>query len=252
MISAGNQGNVRGRFADRAQAGVRLDSQRPMSLGKRLWFGFSWLALGAFLAGLNRLKVTGVEHVPPGGGVLLAANHLSIFDTLLIPWVNIAKVRLEVVWAPAKAELFDIPVINHIIASWGAFPVQRGGRDVRAMRRLVELMRCEKVMLFPEGTRSVDGWLGRGNRVVGKLIYLARPIVIPTAILGTDRLLAKGRLLPRLFSKLEVRFGPPLDLESYYAAKDTKATAEALMTAVMRSIARLRGEEAMWLKRFPA
>jgi 1-acyl-sn-glycerol-3-phosphate acyltransferase len=166
--------------------------------------------------------------------------------------VNIANVRLEVVWAPAKAELFDIPVINHIIASWGAFPVQRGGRDVQAMRRLVELMRREKVMLFPEGTRSPDGCLGRGNRVVGKLIYLARPTVIPTAVLGTDRLLGKGRILPRLFSKLEVRFGPPLDLEYYYTAEDTKATAEALMSFVMRSIARLRGEEALWLKRFPA
>jgi 1-acyl-sn-glycerol-3-phosphate acyltransferase len=227
-------------------------SEPPMPLGKRAWFGFSWLALGAFLAGLNRLKVIGAEHVPPGGGVLLAANHLSIFDTLLIPWVNIAKVRLEVVWAPAKAELFDIPIVNHIIASWGAFPVQRGGRDVRAMRRLVELMRREKVMLFPEGTRSADGWLGRGNRAVGKLIYLARPTVIPTAILGTDRLLAKGRIMPRLFSELEVRFGPPLDLERYYAAEDTKATAQAIIAFVMRSIARLRGEEAMWLKRFPA
>jgi 1-acyl-sn-glycerol-3-phosphate acyltransferase len=223
-----------------------------MSLGKRLWFGLSWLALGVFLAGVNRLKIMGAEHVPAGGGVLLAANHLSIFDTLLIPWVNIAKVRLEVVWAPAKAELFDIPIINHIITSWGAFPVQRGGRDLRAMRQLVELMQREKVMLFPEGTRSADGWLGRGNRVVGKLIYLARPTVIPTAILGTDRLLAKGRLMPRLFSQLEVRFGPPLDLARYYAADDTKATAEAIMFCVMRSIARLRGEEARWLKRFPA
>jgi hypothetical protein len=55
-----------------------------------------------------------------------------------------------------------------------------------------------------------------------------------------------------LFSKLEVRFGPPLDLECYYAAEDTKATAEALMSRVMYSIARLRGEEAMWLKKFPA
>jgi 1-acyl-sn-glycerol-3-phosphate acyltransferase len=252
MMLAGDQGKARGYFSDGAQPKACPGSQQSMSLGKRVWFGFSWLALGAFLAGLNRLEVTGAEHVPPGGGVLLAANHLSLVDTLLIPWVNIAKVRLEVVWAPAKAELFDIPVINHIITSWGAFPVQRGGRDVRAMRRLVELMRREKVMLFPEGTRSVDGWLGRGNRVVGKLIYLARPTVIPTAILGTDRLLAKGRLLPRLFSKLEVRFGPPLDLECYYAAEDTKATAEALMSRVMYSIARLRGEEAMWLKRFPA
>jgi 1-acyl-sn-glycerol-3-phosphate acyltransferase len=159
---------------------------------------------------------------------------------------------LEVVWAPAKAELFNIPVLNHVITSWGAFPVQRGGRDVGAMRRLIELMRHEKVMLFPEGTRSIDGRLGQGNRVVGKLIYLAQPLVIPTAILGTDRLLPKGRLLPRIFSKLEVRFGPPLDLESYYSAEDTKATAEGLMACVMRGIARLRGEEAMWLKRFPA
>jgi hypothetical protein len=88
--------------------------------------------------------------------------------------------------------------------------------------------------------------------MVGKLIYLARPIVIPTAILGTDRLLAKGRMMPRLFSKLEVRFGPPLDLARYYADADSKATAEAIISLVMRSIARLRGEEGMWLKRFPA
>jgi 1-acyl-sn-glycerol-3-phosphate acyltransferase len=252
MIPAGDRGNSHRCFYNGAQPEAGPGSQQPMSLGQGVWFGFSWLILGVFLAGLNRLKVTGAEYVPPGGGVLLAANHLSLIDTLLIPWVNITNVRLEVVWAPAKAELFDIPVINHIIASWGAFPVQRGGRDVQAMRRLVELMRREKVMLFPEGTRSPDGWLGRGNRVVGKLIYLARPTVIPTAVLGTDQLLAKGRLLPRLFSKLEVRFGPPLDLERYYAAEDTKATAEALMSFVMRSIARLRGEEALWLKRFPA
>jgi 1-acyl-sn-glycerol-3-phosphate acyltransferase len=252
MMAGRDHEHARGFRRDRAQPGAVVSSQQPMSLGKRAWFGFSWLTLGAFLAGLNRLEITGAEHVPPGGGVLLAANHLSIFDTLVIPWVNIAKVRLEVVWAPAKAELFAIPVINHIIASWGAFPVRRGGRDVHAMRRLVELMRREKVMLFPEGTRSADGWLGRGNRVVGKLIYLARPTVIPTAILGTDRLLAKGRLIPRVFSKLEVRFGPPLDLERYYAAEDSKATAEAIMFVVMRSIARLRDEEAMWLKRFPA
>jgi 1-acyl-sn-glycerol-3-phosphate acyltransferase len=252
MIPAEGRGHWCSIFSSDAPSEALLGSAPSMSLRKRAWFRFSWLALGAFLAGLNRLQVTGAEHVPPGGGVLLAANHVSIFDTLLIPWVNIAKVRLEVVWAPAKAELFDIPVINHIIASWGAFPVQRGGRDVRAMRRLIELMRREKVMLFPEGTRSADGWLGQGNRTVGKLIYLARPIVIPTAILGTDRLLAKGRIMPRLFSPLEVRFGAPLDLEHYYAAADTKATAEAIIYCVMRSIARLRGEEAMWVKRFPA
>jgi 1-acyl-sn-glycerol-3-phosphate acyltransferase len=217
-----------------------------------VWFRFSWLALGLFLTGLNRLKVTGTEHIPPGGGVLFAANHLSIFDTLLIPWVNIAKVRMEVVWAPAKVELFDMPLISRIIASWGAFPVARSGRDFRVMRRLINLMRHEKVMLFPEGTRSPDGWMGRGNRAVGKLIYLARPSVIPTAILGTDQLLAKGRVVPHLFSRIEVRFGPALDLKRYYHADDTKATAEAIIRMVMQNIARLRGEEDRWLAKFPA
>jgi 1-acyl-sn-glycerol-3-phosphate acyltransferase len=251
MRPVGNQRVGSHLYAGMAPPKVWDGLQQPMSLGQRAWFGFSWVALGVFLAGLNRLKIMGAEHVPPGGGVLLAANHLSIIDTLLIPWANMAKVRSEVVWAPAKAELFAIPLIKHILTSWGAFPVQRGGSDVRAMRRLVDLMRREKVMLFPEGTRSLDGRLGRGNRAVGKLIYLARPMVIPTAILGTDRLLAKGCTLPRLFSKLEVRFGAPLELEGYYAAEDTKATAEAITIDVMRSIARLLGEEAMWLKRFP-
>jgi 1-acyl-sn-glycerol-3-phosphate acyltransferase len=223
-----------------------------MSLGKCAWFRFSWLVLGAFLARLNRLKIRGAEHVPAGGGVLFVANHRSIFDTLLIPWVNIKTVQLEIVWAPAKAELFSIPVIKHVIASWGAFPVQRGGRDVGAMRHLVELMQHEKVMLFPEGTRSADGSLGQGNRMVGKLIYLAQPTVIPVAILGTERLLPKGRIMPRLFSSLEVRFGPRLDLEPYYASADSKATAEAITSLVMRNIACLLGEEAMWLRGFPA
>jgi 1-acyl-sn-glycerol-3-phosphate acyltransferase len=208
--------------------------------------------LAVFFKGLNHLKISGSEHVPSGGGVLLAANHLSIFDTLLIPWVNIATVRLEVVWAPAKVELFDIPLINRIIKSWGAFPVHRGGGDLRAMRRLLDLMQREKVMLFPEGTRSADGRLGAANRIVGKLIYLARPVVIPTALVGTERLLAKGRMVPHLFSDLEVRFGPPLDLQRYYQAEDTKATAQAIAHTVMRSIARLRGEEETWLARFPA
>ena len=97
MMPTGNQGNAPGHVSATTRPEGWPGSWQLMSLRKRVWFGFSWLALGAFLAGLNRLKVTGAEHVPPGGGVLLAANHLSIFDTLLIPWVNIAKVRLEVV-----------------------------------------------------------------------------------------------------------------------------------------------------------
>src|SRR5688572_9412205 len=105
-----------------AQHSDGRSQQQPMSWMQRAWFGFSWATLGFLLAGCNRLRITGAEHVPAGGGVLLAANHRSIVDTLLIPWANLTKVKLEVVWAPAKAELFAIPLLNRLITSWGAFP----------------------------------------------------------------------------------------------------------------------------------
>jgi 1-acyl-sn-glycerol-3-phosphate acyltransferase len=201
------------------------------------WLGVLWLIIGFFFTVLNRLKISGGEHVPAGGGIVLVSNHISLFDTLLIPWANITKVKLEIVWAPAKAELFRIPLVSQFIRSGGAFPVRRGAQDFPAMRRIIDLMRHEKVMLFPEGSRSRDGILGKGNRMVGKLLYHARPLVIPTAVVGTEKLLPKGKIVPRLFSHLEVRFGPPVTLDHYYAMEDTKETAQAITDAVMEAIA---------------
>ncbi len=215
----------------------RLATQQSMSWMQKVWYGFCWLVLGLFFTLLNRLKISGWESIPPGGGVVLASNHVSLFDTLLIPWVNVTKVKFELVRAPAKAELFRVPFFSHLLRFSGAFPVRRGSQDFRAMHRIVELMRSEKVMLFPEGTRSRDGRLGKGNRMVGKLLYQARPVVIPTAILGTESLLPKGKILPRLFTPLEVRFGPPVPLEHYYTMEDTKETAQAITDAVMEAIA---------------
>src|SRR6266511_6191355 len=105
MMPAQGHRHQRGIRHATQQTAALSSVQEPMALGKRAWFRFAWLMLGFFFTGLNRLKITGAEHVPRRGGVLFAANHLSIFDTLIIPWVNIAQVRLEVVWAPAKAEL---------------------------------------------------------------------------------------------------------------------------------------------------
>jgi 1-acyl-sn-glycerol-3-phosphate acyltransferase len=107
------------------------------------------------------------------------------------------------------------------------------------MRRMMAHMRTEKMMLFPEGTRSPDGRLQPGKRTVGKLIYAAQPVVVPVAILGTER------ILPHVWSLLQervpvtVRYGKPLDLQPYYALPDTKETAVAIVQEVMGAIASL-------------
>ncbi|GIX46657.1 MAG: hypothetical protein KatS3mg131_0868 [Candidatus Tectimicrobiota bacterium] len=105
------------------------------------------------------------------------------------------------------------------------------------MRRIVTHMQTEKVMLFPEGTRSRDGRLQRGNRTVGKLLYLARPIVIPTLVQGTETIASS---LLRRRPVVRVRFGAPLDLTPLFAQPDTKETAQAIVDRVMQAIAALQ------------
>jgi 1-acyl-sn-glycerol-3-phosphate acyltransferase len=185
------------------------------------------------------MRTEGTEHIPLQGGVLLASNHISLIDPVLISYTVMARQRMQIVWAPAKVELFSVPLLGTLLASLGAFPVRRGQGDVRAMRRMIRHMRTEKLLLFPEGTRSRDGRLRHANRTVGKLLHEARPVVIPTAVWGTDRVLPSGGYVPRWHAPIGVRYGKPLDLQRYYALPGTRETAAAIVQELMQAIAAL-------------
>ena len=107
------------------------------------------------------------------------------------------------------------------------------------MRRMIAHMRTDKMMVFPEGTRSRDGHLQDGKRTVGKLIYAARPVVIPVAIVGTERILPHLKSLFHGRAPVSVHYGKPVDLQHYYALPDTKETAVAIVQEVMSAIASL-------------
>ncbi|MFQ6111767.1 MAG: 1-acyl-sn-glycerol-3-phosphate acyltransferase, partial [Nitrospinota bacterium] len=74
--------------------------------------------------------------------------------------------------------------------------------------------------------------------------WKARPLVIPTAVLGTNEILPKGSLLPRLFKRAEVRFGEPLELEDCYSMEGGRETSLLITRRVMEAIAALMGERA--------
>ncbi len=210
----------------------------------RLWIKFSHLVVLFFLRVLNRTRALGLEHIPPGGGVLFVSNHISAVDVLAIPAFIMARQPGEVVRTVAKEELFKIPLLGRVLKSWLAVPVGRTGRDIGSMRRVADLIAGEKVVLYPEGTRSPDGRLGPGRRAVGWIIWKARPLVIPTAVVGTNHILPKGALLPRLFQRAEVRFGEPLELEAYYSMEGGRETSHLITQRVMEAIAGLIGERA--------
>lgn len=214
-----------------------------VSFLRKFWVTFSAYVVGSYASLLNRLVIKGGEHIPRSGGVLLASNHISSFETIFLPWAVLRSNPLQMVWAPAKEELFQKPFQRLIYSSWGAFPVRRG-RDVKAGRVLNDLLADQKVMLFPEGTRHRDGRLGPGNRGVGKVIYDTRPVVIPTALIGLNHW-----KFPSLGARGAIVFGPAIPFDDLFAREDCKETHQLIAERVMEGIAELLKQEGAYVGR---
>ncbi len=203
-------------------------------LGLSFWhFIFKWL---------NRVEVFGEEHIPKRGeeGVMLLYNHVSAIDPFLVGATGMPF--FSPVWwrAPGKEELFNIPVIRSLLASWGAFPVRRGKRDLEAIRKMVEMLSHSVVVIAPEGKRSTDGQLQRGRAGVGKILYDAHPRkVIPVRVRGVEAILPVGKILPRMGKKVKITYGAPVDLSPYYLLPDSVETSQQIVDTVMREIAKL-------------
>lgn len=164
-----------------------------------------------------RYEVIGRENVPSTGAVLLCSNHISNFDPPILGSSLARKVNYM-----AKKELFDIPVISFLITRFGAFPVKRGVQDKQAMRTTLSLLKEENVVgIFPEGTRSKTGKLGKAFPGVGLFALKEAATVIPVAIIGP--------YLP--FKRVKVVFGPVVSMEDL---KQERVTSESTKLATDR------------------
>ena len=207
---------------------------------RRCWVTFASFVFGFYASLLNNFRIKGDENIPHKGGVLIASNHISAYDTIFLPWAVIRTSLLQMLWAPAKQELFKgFPGL--LYRSWGAFPVKRG-RDVRAGKIINDLLADQKVMLFPEGTRHKDGVLGPGNRGVGKIIYDTRPTVIPTALIGLNHW-----KFPDFGRKGRIIFGAPLEFSDLFLLEDCKDTHQKIVDRVMGAIAGLLKQEGAYV-----
>ena len=192
-----------------------------------------------------RPRVSGLEHVPATGGVLLASNHLSFVDSVVIPVVVPRKVVFL-----AKSDYFTGTGVRGALSrAWfeglGMLPVDRD--DPRAAlgsldTALEVLGRGEAFGLYPEGTRSRDGRLHRGRTGVAHLALVAGVPVVPVGLVGTDRLQPVGALLPRLVT-VEVRFGTPIQVAGRFDGVPLGRARRELTDEVMDAIAALTGQE---------
>jgi 1-acyl-sn-glycerol-3-phosphate acyltransferase len=172
-----------------------------------------------------RMRVEGAAHVPAGGPVILASNHRSNVDPVLLA----AAVRRPVAFM-AKAELFAWP-LGAILRAIGQFPVQRGGIDRDALRRTSTVLARGWVLgLFPEGTRG-DGSFASMHPGLGYIVLRERCPVLPVAIFGTERVRQRLGWLP-LASPVRIVIGPPIDLPA--AAADRSGRRRATETLRQR------------------
>jgi len=181
------------------------------------------LSLGVIFK-LWRMRVFGAANVPKTGPVIVACNHVSYFDPPLLGTACPRRIRYM-----AKAELFKMSVLGPLITAFGAYPVERSGTPMAAVRRSVEVLRRGEVIgIFPEGTRNLDGTV-QAHEGVALLASLGKSPVVPAAVAGTRE---AGR-----FRRFEVIFGRPLSLPA-----DRKATREDLANfteQVMQAIRKL-------------
>ena len=154
------------------------------------------------------IEIDGSHHVPTAGPVILAPNHRSFMDSLFLPSVLPRPVSFL-----AKAEYFDKRATAWMFRATGQIPVRRGSpagaRQALAAARAV-LERGGVVGIYPEGTRSRDGLLHRGNLGPARLSFAANTPIIPVGLIGTADVQAPGQRLPRLGKRITMRFGTPL------------------------------------------
>jgi len=171
-------------------------------------YGIGKLLSVAVCAVFGRWLVIGRENIPSSGGVLLCGNHVSYIDP---PALGAGATRP--VHFMAKEPLFRVPVLGWLIARVGAFPVRQHTADRAALRKAVELLHSGEVVgIFPEGTRNPNPReLMPPEPGVGMIALKSRAVIVPVALVNTDKLLPPHSVFLR-FSRIKVVYGKPVDL----------------------------------------
>ena len=153
---------------------------------------------------LFRLRVHGAHHVPRAGAVILAANHTSFLDPVIVG----VAVRRRLYYM-AKEELFRFRPFGWLLRQYQVFPVSRRRIDLQAMKRAISLLRQgEAIVIFPEGTRADGDQLRPARPGIGMIAARSKAPVVPVLHRGTEKALPRGAWFPRPH-RISVTFGAP-------------------------------------------
>jgi long-chain acyl-CoA synthetase len=208
------------------------DGDKPLELPRSIWVHpFLKNCFGLLLRLLFRVRAERREHIPPQGSCILVANHQSYIDGLFVS-MFLTNAFLRRTYYYAKRKHVKKGLLEWLARNCNVIVVEVG-RDVQlSLQMMAQAVRQGgNVLIFPEGTRSDDGSLGDFKSTFAALALELNAPVIPVAISGAIRALPRGKRLPRFFTRVTVRFLPPVP-------EADRATESRLADATREAIAR--------------
>jgi 1-acyl-sn-glycerol-3-phosphate acyltransferase len=196
--------------------------RRDRSVPSTMWYHAVRYFCAILATVLMRWRATGQANVPMTGGALLVANHVSFLDVVFLG----IPLRRPLNYV-ARSTLF-VPVLGPFIRSVGAFPIQREGMGASGMKETLRRLRSGGIVtLFPEGTRSTDGRLGKLKPGIAVLVARVGVPVVPAAVAGMFEIWPRSRMFP-VPNPIRIHYGRPIYPDEL-AGLDTEA-----ITALIR------------------
>ena len=196
------------------------------------WLG--WMAFGAAFRTLFGLKIVGRENLITEGPVLVASNHQSFLDPPLIG--NLYETEMVFL---ARKTLF-VGFFKWLYPQWNAIPVDQDRPDMSSLKTIIRrLKEGHRVLVFPEGARTLDGEIGEAAPGIGLIAAKSGAVIQPVRISGAREALPRGSARIR-FARITVSVGPAIRL----TAEDLQTTPgkegyERITEKIMRAIAAL-------------
>ncbi|HNX28621.1 MAG TPA: lysophospholipid acyltransferase family protein [Syntrophomonadaceae bacterium] len=159
------------------------------------------------------IKHEGLHNVPEDGAQIIAANHLSYYDPIVI-----AVLVKRPIYFMAKEEFFQNKLFGKFLTAINAFPVKRGSADRKAIKSALAILKKGEIIgIFPEGTRKSQGTEVAAQTGTALIAIKSDTPVIPVACIGTQRMIP--------FRSVKVVFGEPI---KYYNENDMKINSKTL------------------------
>ncbi|MBN1807434.1 MAG: 1-acyl-sn-glycerol-3-phosphate acyltransferase [Planctomycetes bacterium] len=218
--------------------GKRLDRPQPGVFGELRYrlYQASWYFARAMFYVLFGLRLRGRENVPAEGGFLVASNHQSFLDPIIIGLVVGPRRQIHYM---ARRTLFS-PALGWLIRLYNAFPIERSKADFKALTAAQQRLEAGiPVLVFPEGTRTPDGRLQKVRSGAARLALSGGVPVLPCYIHGAHRAWGKGKKFLRPIRGMRVTLGEAIMPEG---AADSRSARNELTEKLRKALAALEEE----------